>query len=369
MRRIGVLTSGGDCPGLNAVIRAVVKTACGVYGSTVVGIHDGYDGLLPGGVAKELGPDNVAGLLIAGGTVLGTTNRGPFSLEPGGNPTAEALPHFKMAIDQCGRLGIEAIVAIGGDGSLRIARAFQRLGLNVVGVPKTIDNDLGATDRTFGFDTAVAVAAEALDRLHTVAQAHHRIMVCEVMGREAGWIALNAGLASGADAILLPEIPFYWEPLYRMVDERRARGRHFSLIVVAEGAFAAGSEPSYIAKGRLGGIGEKVAEELAEHTGIETRVTVLGHVQRGGTPTAYDRILASRFGEAAVHLAARGGYGRMVALRGDDIVDVALDDAVSQFKLVPVDSQAVRLARSTGVYFGDEVGLATPEECIAGPTS
>jgi ATP-dependent phosphofructokinase / diphosphate-dependent phosphofructokinase len=363
MRRIGVLTSGGDCPGLNAVIRAVVKTACGVYGSAVVGVHDGYDGLMPGGVARELTPDDVRGLLIAGGTVLGTTNRGPFALNGEGNPTAESLPHFQMAIDQCGRLGIEALVAIGGDGSLRIGRAFQRLGLNVVGVPKTIDNDLGATDRTFGFDTAVAVASEALDRLHTVAQAHHRIMVCEVMGREAGWIAVHSGLASGADAILIPEIPFYWEPLYRMIDERRARGRNYSLIVVAEGAFAVGTEPVYQAKGRLGGIGEKVAEEMAEHTGIESRVTVLGHVQRGGTPSAYDRVLASRFGEAAVHLAAHGGFGRMVALRGDDIVDVSFDDAVSQFKLVPVDGQVVRLARSTGVYFGDEAGPAAPEKC------
>ena len=363
MRRIGVLTSGGDCPGLNAVIRAVVKTACGVYGSAVVGIHDGYDGILPGGVSKELFPDDVRGLLIVGGTVLGTTNRGPFSLDADGNPTATALPHFQMAIDQAGRLGVEALISIGGDGSLRIARAFQRLGLNVVGVPKTIDNDLGATDRTFGFDTAVAVAAEALDRLHTVAQAHHRIMVCEVMGRDAGWIALNAGLASGADAILIPEIPFYWEPLYRMVDERRARGRNYSLIVVAEGAYPRGGQPVYQAKGRLGGVGELVAGELAEHTGIETRVTVLGHVQRGGTPTAYDRVLASRFGEAAVDLAARGGYGRMVALRADEIVDVSLDEAVSKYKLVPVDGQLVRLARSTGVYFGDEAGPAAPEKC------
>jgi 6-phosphofructokinase 1 len=363
MRRIGVLTSGGDCPGLNAVIHSVVKTACGVYGSTVVGVHDGYDGLLPGGIAKELHPDDVRGLLIMGGTVLGTTNRGPLSLDPDGNPTPEALPHFQMAIDQCGRLGVEALISIGGDGSLRIGRAFQRLGLNVVGVPKTIDNDLAATDRTFGFDTAVAVAAEALDRLHTVAQAHHRIMVCEVMGREAGWIALHSGLASGADAILVPEIPFYWEPLYRMIEERRARGRHYSLIVVAEGAHPAGGEPVYQAKGRLGGIGAQVGEQLSEKTGIETRVTVLGHVQRGGTPTAYDRILASRFGEAAVHLLANGGFGRMVALRGDDIVDVSLDDAVSQFKLIPPSGQVVRLARSTGVYFGDEAGTAAPEQC------
>ncbi len=354
MRRIGVLTSGGDCPGLNAVIRAVVKTASGVYGAEVIGIYDGFDGLLPSGTTRPLTPDDVRGLLALGGTILGTTNRGPFDLGPDGNPLPDALPAFQAVVDKFRRLGLDALVVVGGDGSLRIARAVQRMGANVVGVPKTIDNDLAATERTFGFDTAVAVAAEALDRLHTVAQAHHRIMVCEVMGREAGWIALHSGLASGADAILIPEIPFRWEPLFQMVEDRRARGRHYSLVVVAEGAYPAGGQPIYQAKGRLGGIGGIVGDELGRHTGFETRVTVLGHVQRGGTPTAFDRVLASRFGEAATDLAAQGRYGRMVALRCDEVVDVPIDEAVNNYKLVPVDGQLVHLARSTGVVFGDE---------------
>jgi len=358
MRRIGILTSGGDCPGLNAVIRAVVKTARGVYGAEVVGIHDGFDGLLPGGVTQPLDSDDVRGLLNMGGTILGTVNRGPFSLGPDGNPTPDALPAFQAVVDRARELGLDCLIVVGGDGSLRIARAVEHRGLPVVGVPKTIDNDLAATERTFGFDTAVAVAAEALDRLHTTAAAHHRIMVCEVMGREAGWIALHSGLASGADAILIPEIPFRWEPLVRMVADRRGRGRTYSLLVVAEGACPAGGHPVFQAKGRLGGIGEVVGDELGHRTGVETRVTVLGHVQRGGTPTPFDRVLASRFGEAAMDLAAAEHYDRMVALRCDQVVDVPLDEAIDCVKLVPVDGQLVHLARSTGVVFGDESGPA-----------
>lgn len=354
MKRIGILTAGGDCPGLNAVIRSVVKTAHEVYQAEVLGIFDGFDGLLPGGVVRPLASDDVRGLLVLGGTILGTTNRGPFALGPDGNPLPEAVPAFSAAIGRWRELGLDCLVVVGGDGSLSIARAFARQGVRLVGVPKTIDNDLAATERTFGFDTAVAVAAEALDRLHTVAVAHHRIMVCEVMGREAGWIALHSGLASGADAILIPEIPFRWEPLVHMVAERKRHGRTYSLVVVAEGVCPPGGAPIYQAAGRLGGVGHLVGEQLAQRTGFETRVTVLGHVQRGGTPTAYDRILASRFGEAAVHLAACERYGRMVALHCDDIVDVSLDEAVGRPKLVPVDSQLVRTARSTGVYFGDE---------------
>ncbi len=354
MRRIGVLTSGGDCPGLNAVIRAVVRTAYELYRAEVIGIYDGFTGLQPGGSTRTLTGDDVRGLLVAGGTILGTTNRGPFDLTPDGEPTPESLPNFQAVVHQGRILRLDGLIVVGGDGSLRIARMVDRLGLKVVGVPKTIDNDLAMTERTFGFDTAVSVAVEALDRLHTVAVAHHRIMVCEVMGREAGWIALNSGLASGADAILIPEIPFRWEPLVRMVAERRARGRTYSLIVVAEGAHPLGASPVYQQVGRLGGIGSVVSDELYRRTGVETRVTVLGHVQRGGTPTASDRILASRLGESAVHLAARGGYGRMVALRADEVVDVSLDEAVAACKLVPLDGQMVRLGRSTGVYFGDE---------------
>jgi 6-phosphofructokinase 1 len=230
------------------------------------------------------------------------------------------------------------------------------MGLNIIGVPKTIDNDLAATERTFGFETAVSVAVEALDRLHTVAVAHHRIMIAEVMGRNAGWIALHAGLAAGADAILIPEIPFHWEALTRMVAERRERGRRYGLVVVAEGAHPVGGQQIFQGAGRLGGIAHLVGEEITERTGEETRVTILGHVQRGGTPVASDRLLSVRFGEAAVHLAARGVYGRMVALRADQVVDVSLDEAVARCKTVPIDSQLVRTIRSTGIYLGDEVG-------------
>jgi ATP-dependent phosphofructokinase / diphosphate-dependent phosphofructokinase len=359
IKRIGVLTAGGDCPGLNAVIRAAVKTAEGVYGAEVFGIHDGFNGLLPGGMIKPITGDDTRGLLVLGGTILGTANRGPFDVAPDGDPAPRAMPFFQSALEEYRNLDLDCLVAIGGDGSLRIARAFSRMGMSLVGVPKTIDNDLGATDRTFGFDTAVAVAAEALDRLHTVAVAHHRIMVCEVMGREAGWIALESGLASGADAILIPEIPFNWEPLIHMVSDRKAHARNYSLVVVAEGAFPAGGEPIFQAEGRLGGIAQMVGLEFGRCTGFDTRVTVLGHVQRGGTPTAYDRVLASQFGESAVHLVAQGQFGRMVALRGECVVAASLDDAVGCNKLVPIDGQLVRLARSTGVYFGDEM-----EKCV-----
>jgi 6-phosphofructokinase 1 len=354
MRRIGVLTSGGDCPGLNAAIRSVVRCAKNVYQVEVLGLQDGYHGLLPNGCARAMDLDDVRGIMMQGGTILGTTNRGPFDVDAHGNPKEGSEAAFTSAIEQYQRLELDGLVVIGGDGSLRIARALHKMGLNIVGVPKTIDNDLSGTDRTFGFDTAVSIATEALDRLHTVAAAHHRIMICEVMGRESGWIALHAGLASGADAILIPEILFSWDPLLRMVAQRRARGASFSLIVVAEGACEIGGCLIYQAEGRLGGIGNRVASELQRLTGIETRVTVLGHVQRGGTPTAYDRLLASRFGEAAVHLLAGGGFGRVVSLRGENIVDVPLDEALAFSNTVPVDGQLVRLARSTGSFLGDE---------------
>ena len=331
-----------------------MKTAHEEYAAEVVGIYDGFLGLLPEGLTRTLPLADVRGILSMGGTILGTTNEGPFDLGPDGKPLPQAEPSFKAAAEQFRRLELEALVVVGGDGSLRIARSLSELGVNLVGVPKTIDNDLAVTERTFGFDTAVEVACQALDRLRTVAAAHHRIMVCEVMGRGAGWIALHAGLASGADVILIPEIPFHWAPLVKMVDERRARGSHFSLIVVAEGATAVDCGPVCQEDGRLGGIGQVVSRGLAERTGVMTRVTVLGHVQRGGTPTATDRVLASRFGEEAVHLLARGTYGQMVALQADEIVGVPLEDAVNHPKLVSVGGQMVRLGRSTGVYFGDE---------------
>lgn len=352
--RLGVLTSGGDCPGLNAVIRAVVRTATGVYGDEVMGFHDGFMGLLNDGFRRPLSADDVKGVLALGGTILGTTNKGPFNLDASGEPTADAAPNFQECAENWRSMGHNCLIAIGGDGSLKIARVVQRLGINIIGVPKTIDNDLEATERTFGFDTAVTIATESLDRLHTTAAAHHRVMVCEVMGRDAGWIAIHSGLASGADAILIPEIPFSWGGLARMIARRSDRGRNYSLVVVAEGAQPMGGQQVYGQGGRLGGIGQGVADEVARLTGQETRATVLGHVQRGGTPTPFDRVLASRYGEAAVHLAHKGKYNTMVALRADAIVDVPLESAIVANRRVPVDGELVRLCRNTGVCFGDE---------------
>jgi ATP-dependent phosphofructokinase / diphosphate-dependent phosphofructokinase len=352
--RLGVLTSGGDCPGLNAVIRAVVKTATGVYGDQVMGFQDGFLGLLNEGVRRPLSSDDVKGVLALGGTILGTTNKGPFNLDCDGKAAAESLAFFQECADNWRTMGLNCLIAIGGDGSLKIARVMQCLGVNIIGVPKTIDNDLEATERTFGFDTAVSIATESLDRLHTTAAAHHRVMVCEVMGRDAGWIAIHAGLASGADAILIPEIPFSWSGLATMISRRSERGRLYSLVVVAEGAKPKGGPQIHGQGGRLGGIGQAVADEVARLTGQESRATVLGHVQRGGTPTPFDRVLASRYGEAAVHLAHRGKYDTMVALRADEIVAVPLESAIAANRRVPVDGELVRLCRNTGVCFGDE---------------
>lgn len=354
VKHIGVLTGGGDCPGLNAVIRAVVKTAVDVYGMKVTGIEDGFEGLVhTRGRVRPLAPEDVRGILPRGGTILGTTNRG--------NPFAWVGPHGGKPKDVTGTvlrnlktLGIEALFVIGGDGSLRIARQFSDMGARIIGIPKTIDNDLLATDVTFGYDTAVNTATEAIDRLHTTAESHHRVMVLEVMGREAGWIALEAGIAGGADVILIPEIPYRIGAICRRVMGRSRAGRAFSIIVVAEGARPHGGRTAFIAPGRLGGIAQRVASAVGRETGHETRVTVLGHLQRGGSPSAFDRILGTRFGAEAVHLAARGGFGRMVCLRTPEILSVPLADAVAAQKLVPVDGDVVRSARSVGVAFGDE---------------
>lgn len=358
-QRIGVLTGGGDCPGLNAVIRAVVKTACNEYGWEVVGIEDGFEGLIFPGRTRMLGLDEVRGILPRGGTILGTTNRGnPFAYQVVEDGEVKVHDLSGVVLERIAELGLSALVVIGGDGSLRIAREFWQLGVPVVGVPKTIDNDLSATDVTFGFDTAVFTATEAIDKLHTTAESHHRVMVLEVMGRNAGWIALHAGLAGGADVILIPEIPFSIDAVLAAIDRRNAAGRKFSIVVVAEGAAPVGGEqvllPSQDSRGapRLGGIGAVVGEQISALSGRETRVTVLGHLQRGGAPTPFDRILASRFGSAAVRLAAANGFGRMVALRSPDIVDVSLDEAVSRLKTVPPDGELVRTATALGITFG-----------------
>lgn len=359
-RRIGVLTGGGDCPGLNAVIRAVVKTALNEYGWEVLGIEDGFEGLLAPGKVRRLGLDDVRGILPRGGTILGTTNRGnPFAYREREGDSIKTRDRSGEVVGRVEDLGLTALIVIGGDGSLRIAHELGQLGLPIVGVPKTIDNDLSATDVTFGFDTALTTATEALDKLHTTAESHHRIMVLEVMGRNAGWIALQAGIAGGADAILIPEIPFSYEAIARTVEGRDRSGRKFSLVVVAEGAAPLGGRQVFVtpademALPRLGGIGALVGDELAKRCGRETRVTVLGHLQRGGGPTPFDRILGTRFGAAAVRLVAREGFGRMVALRAPDIVDVPLAEAVGVPKTVPPDGELVRTARGLGILCSD----------------
>ncbi len=360
LKRVAILTGGGDCPGLNAVIRAFVKTANAVYDWEVVGIADGFEGLLRTDGCCELSSENVRGLLPRGGTILGTSNRGdPFNHKVLVDGAVRVVDRSGEAVARLEELGIDALVVVGGDGSLSIGLRFQQLGVPVVGVPKTIDNDLSATDLTFGFDTAVATATEAIDKLHSTAESHHRVMLLEVMGRHAGWIALEAGLAGGCDVILIPEIPFRVERVIAHVEERDARGRNFSIVVVAEGACPVGGIPMTVeskdplAPRRLGGIGNWLAEQLAHHTTHEVRVTVLGHLQRGGSPTPCDRVLATRFGCAAAHLVGQREFGKMVALRGQHVVPVTLEEAVGALKTVPPTCEKVLTARHMGMSFGD----------------
>lgn len=354
--RIGVLTGGGDCPGLNAVIRAVVKTAATIHGIEVVGIKDGFEGLIYGkSYTMKLTPDAVRGILPRGGTILGTTNRGnPFAFSPAGSK-AKPRDMSKTAIKNFRELGLDALVVIGGDGSLSIGLEFFKLGMPVVGIPKTIDNDLSATDYTFGYQTAVATATDAIDKLHTTAESHHRVMVLEVMGRNAGWIAMASGIAGGADIILIPEIPYDIETVCRKIGDRSRHGRKFSIIVVAEGAMPRGGKETYLDANvkRLGGVSQLVARDIAERTGHEARVTVLGHLQRGGSPVPFDRNLGTRFGAAAVRLAAEKKFGRMVCLRTPHIESVTLEEAVGTLKTVPPDGELVRTARDVGVCLGD----------------
>jgi 6-phosphofructokinase 1 len=362
IRRLGILTGGGDCPGLNAVIRAVAKTAMNEYGATIVGIEDGFEGLVEGRM-RELENHDVSGILALGGTILGTSNKGDPWHYPEEAPDGQTVivDASARAFKNYRRWGLDALVAIGGDGSMHISERFMKLGARVVGVPKTIDNDLAATDITFGHDTAVHIATEAIDRLHTTASAHHRVMVIEVMGRYAGWIALAAGFAGGADVILIPEIPFRWEAVFQKVIDRTTRGKRFSIVCVSEGAKC--PDLGEVVKAydvkrtdakQLGGVGEVVARKITEGTGCETRVTVLGHLQRGGTPTAYDRILATKYGWMAAQLVAAGKFGRMVALRGSEIIAVPIRSAIAQLKTVPPQHQMVLAARAVGTSFGDE---------------
>jgi phosphofructokinase-like protein len=355
---IGILTGGGDAPGLNAVIRAVVKTATCEHGMRVIGIEDGFDGLLGATRTRLLSPGDVRGLLPRGGTILGTRNRGHFAerTNEDGSPNLEDV--YEEAIANMKIVGIDALVVLGGEGTLTIAAEFHKRGIPVCGVPKTIDNDLACTELTFGFVTALDIATEALDRLHTTAESHDRVMILEVMGRHAGWIALHSGIAGGADVILIPEIPFSRDAVVEKVRARDTSGSNFSIIVVAEGALEIGHELIYQDKGdalhapRLGGIGQHLQRDLESITGRETRCVVLGHLQRGGRPNAFDRMLATNFGSCAVRALANGESGVMVALQAGDVVSVPLTEAIKNIKTVPPDGQLVRTARDTGISFG-----------------
>jgi 6-phosphofructokinase 1 len=357
--RIGILTGGGDCPGLNAVIRAVVKTAA-QRGWQTIGILGGFEGLLSPVRTRPLDYHEMDGLLFVGGTILGTSNKGHFAAKTGHGETRripeavldEACHNFKQ-------LGFRALVVVGGDGSLSIAQQLFEHGMPVVGVPKTIDNDIEATEVTFGFDSAVHCATDALDRLRTTAASHDRVMVLEVMGRYAGWIAVHAGIAGGGDVILIPEIPFRYESICEKIADRERAGKKFTLVVVAEGARPEGGTFSTVGpaeanrEARLGGIGSIVAAEIQKRTGKETRVCVLGHLQRGGAPTSFDRFLCTRFGAHAVRLVEEERYGCMAAYRPPEIVAVKISDAVGRLRTVPRDGELIRIGRALGISFGN----------------
>lgn len=331
--KVGVLSGGGDAPGINAVIRAVVRKGIRNYNYEMVGIKDGWKGLLEGSF-MPLNLDTISGLLPRGGSILGTSRTNPFKRE--GGP--------EKVLDNAKKQGIDAVIVIGGDDTLGVANRMGELGLKCVGVPKTIDNDLGLTDYTFGFNTAVHIACEAIDRLHTTAEAHHRVMILEVMGRYTGWIALEAGIAGGADIILIPEEPFDINQVCSYIRQRLERGKLFSLVVVAEGAKPKGCNEIVYGAGqdefgnpRLGGVGYYLGREIEKCTGVETRVVVLGHLQRGGSPTAFDRVLATRYGVAAIDLVNQQKFGKMVALQGNKIVSVPLKDVIGKRKKVDLE--------------------------------
>jgi ATP-dependent phosphofructokinase / diphosphate-dependent phosphofructokinase len=357
IRRIGVLTGGGDAPGLNAVIRAVVKSACN-GGVEVLGIEDSFDGLIEPGRSRILRPKDVTGILRVGGTILGTTNRGnPFAYPIS---TSEGkVDYSARVIENFHKFDLDALIVIGGDGTLAIAHELSKKGIPIVGVPKTIDNDIVGTVSCFGFDTAVNFATDAIDRLHTTAEAHHRIMVVEVMGRYAGWIALYAGVSGGADVILIPEIPFDLNVVAARLREREQFGARFSIVVVAEGAVPVGGKVSLVAEGdaataeRLGGLSATCARQLEALTGKESRYVVLGHLQRGGTPTSHDRMLATRFGGKAVECVLNGTFDVMVASQPPEIVTVPLKTVGGKQKRVPPDFDLIRTARAMGITFGD----------------
>lgn len=363
-KQIGILTGGGDAPGLNAAIRAVVRTAVGEFGMSCIGIEDSFEGILGETHTVKLTTRSVSGLLPRGGTILGTRNRGSFVKLVNGKPNLTQMP-IGEALANLDILGIEALVVIGGEGTLAIAEEFHKRGFPVIGVPKTIDNDLAATELTFGFMTAIDIATEALDRLHTTAASHDRVMILEVMGRNTGWIALHAGLAGSADIILIPEIPFSLESIAKKVQARERSGSRFTNIVVAEGALEVGNSALYQDQKemRLGGIGVSITSRIEELTGKESRCVVLGHLQRGGSPNAFDRMLGTNFGACAVRALASGEKGKMVALQAGTVVTVPLSEACTNIKTVQVDGQLVRTARDIGISF------AAPKEAKHGESS
>lgn len=341
---VGILTGGGDCPGLNAVIRAIVRKGIATYDYKMIGVLEGWKGMLEG-MSQPLNLDTVSGILPRGGTILGSSRT---------NPYQDGADGGALIRDGMEKMGLDALIAIGGDDTLGVAYRLTEEGIKVVGVPKTIDNDLDGTDQTFGFDTAINIVMEAIDRLHTTAESHNRVMVVEVMGRHAGWIAVESGIAGGADVILIPEVPFDLDDVCDTIRKRHARGKTFSIVVVAEGAkledesmVLQSGEKDAFGHVRLGGIGNLLSDEIERRTGYESRATVLGHIQRGGSPSAYDRVLSTRFGIAAIDLIGEGNFGKMVALRGQSIIAIDLKEAVS--KLRTVDMGLYDIAK---VFFG-----------------
>lgn len=362
IKRIGILTAGGDCPGLNAVVRAVSKSAL-KNGIEVLGFKNGFDGVVRNEFI-HITENVVSGILTIGGTILGTSNiANPFAytLAPYGT-ALKPKDMSKVAVTNLETNEVDALVAIGGDGTLSMANEFTKMGVKIVGVPKTIDNDLSATDQTFGFDSALSIATDAVDKIHTTAQSHHRCMVIETMGRYAGWIALRAGIAGGGDIILIPEIPYSNEVICEFIHKRRAKGKTFSILIAAEGAkneagemvvskTVAGSTDAV----RLGGVGQRLSNMVEDKCGIESRVVILGHLQRGGIPTAFDRLLSTRFGTHAVDLLLEGKFKHMVSLRGTEIKEVLIEDAVAKLKTVDPKGQEVQTALAVGTSFGSKI--------------
>jgi ATP-dependent phosphofructokinase / diphosphate-dependent phosphofructokinase len=359
-RRIAILTGGGDCPGINAVIRAISKKAILEYDMEVIGIKDGYEGLIHNQY-RPLSYDDVSGILTLGGTILGTTNKAdPFQYAVKDGNQLKFEDRSGDVLKNLDALDIECLVCIGGDGTLWISHRFCQEGVPIIGVPKTIDNDIRGTDITFGFDSAVTIATEGIDRIHTTAQSHHRIMMIEVMGRKAGWIALHSGIAGGGDVILIPEIPYQIDKIVDFINKRREKGRHFSIIVIAEGAKPLGGEVAVkrVVKDsaeqvRLGGISFILGDQLEKMIELEARSVVMGHLQRGGTPTPFDRVLATRLGSKAVDLIVEKRYGKMVSVQGNHLEDFPLDQVATGPRLVPADHELVKAGREIGTCFGN----------------